>query len=458
SLHDKAFAVLPNISTKPSNIVVAILKADKNSNGSLTEDDFLWIKCHAVSPTTLPTLPHLLYFSLPLLTRPWKKTSLAKIHEQYKIKRGDEAPWILKHNGNPLNLESTVGDITVFEQNLVVFEAVNTSPSTQGPALRKPPLHTSTPLSPKDPNPRPRPVTIPPKASPGSDNENRLHQMHYDSPTLTPSPSALAVPTYPPSRSFSSYAPQHSSMSPAPPIPYVKVDLGNFPVYRDVSITHWRTQFPGESDDLLGKRLWTRWLGMGESERARYSFSQQPAHIKAKEAASAPIPSKQASTVTPTNEPLAPATMKDEYGQKHFQLSAMLKDATPQLLESSVEASVKLLNTLRAPLADKMANSPDAEHWIQQIDNLKKLAVKTKTVIGVVGNTGAGKSSVINAMLEEERLVPTNCMRACTAVVTEISYNYEEQPYCAEIEFITAQDWAKELKVLFQDLLDGEGN
>lgn len=49
-------------------------------------------------------------------------------------------------------------------------------------------------------------------------------------------------------------------------------------------------------------------------------------------------------------------------------------------------------------------------------------------------------------------------MRACTACVTEISYNYEEQPYSAEIEFITAEDWAKELKVLFQDLLDGSGN
>ena len=78
--------------------------------------------------------------------------------------------------------------------------------------------------------------------------------------------------------------------------------------------------------------------------------------------------------------------------------------------------------------------------------------------MGVVGATGAGKSSVINAMLDEERLVPTNCMRACTAVVTEISYNYDNSiPYRAEIEFISREDWLKMLTVLFQDLLDGSG-
>ena len=81
----------------------------------------------------------------------------------------------------------------------------------------------------------------------------------------------------------------------------------------------------------------------------------------------------------------------------------------------------------------------------------------TKTIIGVVGNTGAGKSSVINAMLDEERLVPTNCMRACTAVVTELSYNYEQQPYRAEIDFVSLEDWRKELEILFHDLLDLNG-
>ena len=216
--------------------------------------------------------------------------------------------------------------------------------------------------------------------------------------------------------------------------------------------------------DQYARRLWSSWLLMDEAERLTYAPSLESAFASASakvEAFSSGILESSAreevTTAMNVTEPPISSTEIDEQRPQQFQLSAMLKDATPQILEASVEASVNLLNTLRAPLADKMANSPDAEQWLQQIDNLKKQAVKTKTVIGVVGNTGAGKSSVINAMLDEERLVPTNCMRACTAVVTEISYNYQEQPYCAEIEFISAQDWAKELNVLFQDLLDGDG-
>ena len=45
-------------------------------------------------------------------------------------------------------------------------------------------------------------------------------------------------------------------------------------------------------------------------------------------------------------------------------------------------------------------------------------------------------------------------MRACTAILTELSYNYEQQPYRAEIEFITPEDWRQELETLFHDLLD----
>ncbi|KAL6715664.1 hypothetical protein ACLMJK_006625 [Lecanora helva] len=158
-----------------------------------------------------------------------------------------------------------------------------------------------------------------------------------------------------------------------------------------------------------------------------------------------------------TDEPPITSGKLNEQKPRHFQLQALLKDAGPQMLEASVEQGVDILDQLKAPLTDRMKDNPDAEQWIKQIDDLRKQAKKTRTVIGVVGNTGAGKSSVINAMLDEERLVPTNCMRACTAVVTELSYNYEKNPYRAQIEFITSAEWEKELKTLFQDLLDGNG-
>jgi hypothetical protein len=55
-------------------------------------------------------------------------------------------------------------------------------------------------------------------------------------------------------------------------------------------------------------------------------------------------------------------------------------------------------------------------------------------------------------------VVPTNCMRACTAVVTEISYNFETaDPYRGLIEFISEADWLKELKALYHDLLNEYG-
>ena len=151
-------------------------------------------------------------------------------------------------------------------------------------------------------------------------------------------------------------------------------------------------------------------------------------------------------------------TETEQRPQTQFQIQSLLADCTPEQLELGVEKGVELLEDMKRPIIDKIPQSADAAQWVQQIENLQKQAAKTKTIVGVVGNTGAGKSSVINAMLDEERLVPTNCMRACTAVVTEISYNHERCPYRAEIEFITVADWEKELETLFQDLLDGSGN
>ncbi|OAL63402.1 hypothetical protein A7C99_5796 [Trichophyton rubrum] len=75
--------------------------------------------------------------------------------------------------------------------------------------------------------------------------------------------------------------------------------------------------------------------------------------------------------------------------------------------------------------------------------------------IGVVGATGAGKSSLINALLGEKRLVPTSGMRACTAAITEISYCHGPWNYEAEIQFVSRSAWKEEMRLLFEDMQDG---
>ena len=76
--------------------------------------------------------------------------------------------------------------------------------------------------------------------------------------------------------------------------------------------------------------------------------------------------------MAPMVEPSLSAAEIEEQKQKSFQLQTLLKDAGPKMLETSVEQGVKLLDHLKAPLLNKMQNSPDAEQWIQQIDNLIK--------------------------------------------------------------------------------------
>lgn len=199
------------------------------------------------------------------------------------------------------------------------------------------------------------------------------------------------------------------------------------------------------------------WIDVPPSERAKYAAQAGLSDHQVHGIKPEPTTDTKVHDAPLIDEAPIFAAELEEHRHTTFQLQTLLKDAGPNMLESSVEQGVKLLDQLKVPLLEKMEHSPDAEQWIQQIDILKKQACKTKTVIGVVGNTGAGKSSVINAMLDEERLVPTNCMRACTAVVTEISYNFEEAPYRAQIEFIAPADWEKELKTLFEDLLDSDG-
>lgn len=208
-----------------------------------------------------------------------QKVSLKVIHQQYQNKRGDnKSPWVLRHYARAVNLDSTVGDVNTFDNNVVVLEAVDTPQLGQPPPARSTPSHTGNPLSPKDPNPRLRPAPFAPKPAPlGNHNENSRpsptipadnlnyhtrvspgpngamhHHVHYDrllpdSPTSTP-PSAVYIPPNPYGRP-SSHTPQQQPLVSAAAQPaFVQVPQGNFPAYRDASIAHYRHYFHGESD------------------------------------------------------------------------------------------------------------------------------------------------------------------------------------------------------------------
>lgn len=94
-------------------------------------------------------------------------------------------------------------------------------------------------------------------------------------------------------------------------------------------------------------------------------------------------------------------------------------------------------------------------YWPAEISKVKAHAEPVRTIIGILGDPGAGKTSLINALVDEPDLLPTNCMRAATAVVTEVAYNdHSAAKYRAEIEFVSRASWHGELGVLVRDMND----
>lgn len=177
-----------------------------------------------------------------------------------------------------------------------------------------------------------------------------------------------------------------------------------------------------------------------------------------------PIKPEQSTAPDPLTVPAQPETRTDDTRAPAAQtnyLQQVISLTDPDLLEKAVTTGVKLLSDLKDTLeVFASAEGTEAPRWVKAIDELCARPRQGRTIVGVVGNTGAGKSSVINALLDEERLLPTNGMRACTASATEVSYNDSDDPaklYRAEIEFITFDDWLKELDALFDDLIESSG-
>ncbi|XP_019213455.1 nuclear GTPase SLIP-GC isoform X1 [Oreochromis niloticus] len=88
---------------------------------------------------------------------------------------------------------------------------------------------------------------------------------------------------------------------------------------------------------------------------------------------------------------------------------------------------------------------------------ISDLEIDKRELVGVFGKTGAGKSSLINAIIKEKNLLPSGSVNACTSVMIKVEANTCSSKYEAEIEFITKEEWRDELWS-FRQFLDNNKN
>ncbi|XP_018536378.1 nuclear GTPase SLIP-GC isoform X1 [Lates calcarifer] len=88
---------------------------------------------------------------------------------------------------------------------------------------------------------------------------------------------------------------------------------------------------------------------------------------------------------------------------------------------------------------------------------ISDLETDKRELVGVFGKTGAGKSSLINAIIGEKNLLPSGSVSACTTVMIKVEANMHNPKYEAEIEFITKEEWRDELWSMYHILQDNAG-
>ncbi|MBZ5627184.1 MAG: dynamin family protein, partial [Acidobacteriia bacterium] len=107
-----------------------------------------------------------------------------------------------------------------------------------------------------------------------------------------------------------------------------------------------------------------------------------------------------------------------------------------------------------APLAVRSYPKQMAQ-WRKQLAEIQAmLKSPTQVRIALVGTTGAGKSTFLNAVLGQE-VLPVGVMAPCTAFVTAVRHA-TGPGYKVQVQFVTPDEWRKDLDTIVATLGPGE--
>jgi Dynamin family len=130
-------------------------------------------------------------------------------------------------------------------------------------------------------------------------------------------------------------------------------------------------------------------------------------------------------------------------------------------------AAIQKSKTVLCEMRSMLEQNPlfcSADCKIERSEEIQELLSKQEPncVIGLLGRTGVGKSSLLNALLDEASILPTSGSRGCTAAVVELRFNtalHEVNPdsdvevpvYTCQVELMSLDDWNKELMILIEE-------